>query len=139
MSSIAKRPKLFIVEDDAAYQEIYQEMFRPNYDLHIAGNREDALAVLRKQGFDVALIDMRLKADERGNTDGLGVAQFIRDMGYSTEIILKSGFPIETPEIDARIKKLKPFAVLDKAAEGQVRQLLETVAQAAAKQMASSR
>ena len=133
MSSTARCPKLIIVEDNPAIQKIYKEIFEADYDLQVAGNKEDALAILRKQGFDVALVDMRLKADERGNIDGLDVAQFIRDMGYSTEIILKSGFPTETPEIEARIKKLKPFAVLDKAAEGQVRQLLETVAQAAAK------
>jgi ActR/RegA family two-component response regulator len=96
------------------------------------------LAVLRNQSFDIALVDMRLKADERGNTDGLDVAQFIRDMGYSTQIILKSGFPTETSEIEKKLEILKLFAVLDKAAEGQVRQLSETVAQAAAKQMASS-
>lgn len=138
MSSTVRRPKLIIVEDDPTYQGIYQEMFGLDYDLQMAGKREDAVAILRKQEFDVALLDMRLKADERGNTEGLDVARFIRDMGYSTEIILKSGFPIETPEIEARIRQLRLFAVLDKTTEGQVGQLFEVVAQAAAKSMASS-
>lgn len=131
--SKAKRPKLIIVEDDIIYQGIYQEILEPDYDLHIVGNKEDALAVLRNKGFDVALVDMRLKANEKGNTDGLDVAQFIRDMNFPTAIILKSGFPMETTEITARVKRLNPFAVLDKSGEGQVTELKKLVAQAVAK------
>ena len=133
MNNMARRPKLLIVEDDSTIQDIYQEVFEVDYDLQIAGNKENALTALRNQVFDVAVVDMRLE-DEPENKDGLVVVQFIRELGYAIPVILKSAYPTEVPDIE----RLGLFATLDKTAEGQIRQLQEVVARAAAQSMAHS-
>jgi len=128
-----KRLKLLIIEDNQSYQELYKEILGDKYDIDIAGNKEEALAKVKAQAPDIALVDMRLVFNERGNQDGLDVAQSIRDLGYNTAIILKSGFPTETPEIAKRIESLKVYKVLDKNAQNAVQELVESVNSAAAR------
>ena len=130
MSSIDRRLKLLIVEDNPSYQELYEEILKAEYDFDITGNREEAIEYIKNQEPDIAIIDMRLKADERGNADGLDIAQFIRDLGAQTVLILKSGFPTETPEISARFEKMNVFRVLDKSAENQLEQLINAISDA---------
>ena len=72
-----------------------------------------------------------------GNVEGLDVAQRIRDLEHPTEIVLKSGFPAETPEIVRRLKALNLFAILDKSAQTQAQELLDTIRKAAAKTKAT--
>ncbi len=135
----SKRPRVLIVEDNSSYREMYEEILKANFNLEIVGSKEDAFACLHEQTFDVALVDMRLKANEEGNTDGLDVIQFIRDLNHPTVIILKSGYPTdETPKVKERLDKLAPFAVLDKSTENQVQQLKDAVSRAAAEQGAKA-
>lgn len=131
MSNTAQRLRMLIVEDNPAYQELYREILETEYDLDIISNREEAIAYLRAKEPDIAIIDIRLKADERGNTDGLDIAQFIHDLGYRTILILKSGFPTETPEITARLEKINVFRTLDKSADNQIQQLINAISEAA--------
>jgi len=131
MDSKSPRLKLLVVEDNLAYQELYEELFGVDFDVSLTKNKEEALSFLRRQVPDIALIDMRLVASERDNTDGLDVAQFIRDLDLETTIIVKSGFPTQSPEIAARLEALEPFATLDKSAENQARRLVEVMSQAA--------
>ncbi len=130
MSTTMERLKVLIVEDNPAFQELYEEILEADYNLEAAKNKEEAFAYVRRNEPDIALVDMRLEAKERGNTDGLDVAQLIRDLGYKTEIILKSGFPTETPQITARLERLNIFAVLEKSANDQVRELVDAIAKA---------
>lgn len=124
-------PRILIVEDDPSFQEIYEEILGEEYALHIAANKELAIESVRNQVFDLAIIDMRLKAHEKDNVDGLIVARFIRDLNILMPIILKSGFPTGTPEVNQQMAELKLFAILDKSTEGQVKELRAVVAQAA--------
>jgi CheY-like chemotaxis protein len=130
MSNASKRIRILIVEDNPSFQEIYEEILGANYHLEIVDDKEKAVSFLRGQIPDVAIIDMRLKSDERGNVDGLEIGQFIRDLGYKTIVILKSGFPTESQEITTRIKKLGIFRVLDKNADDQLNQLINAISDA---------
>lgn len=130
------RYRMLVVEDELSYQELYADILSAHYELTMVSSKEAAMSSLRKQSFDIALVDMRLKANERGNIDGIDVIEFIRALNIPTVVILNSGFPTQTPEITARLKKLDVFAVLDKSADGQVEKLTETIAQALAKQKA---
>jgi CheY-like chemotaxis protein len=132
MTGEVGRPKVLIVEDSPIFRDLYVETLTDDYDLVVAVSKELAIAILREQIFAVALVDMRLQDSERDNHDGLEVAQFIRDMGVRTAIVLKSGFPMQTPDIAERIKQLGIHAVLDKSAGNQVRQLREAIAGAIA-------
>ncbi len=131
MGTTVKRLKILIIEDNPAFQELYEEILEADYALEAAENKEEAFACVRKEEPDIALVDMRLEAKEKGNRDGLEVVQLIRDLGYKTEIILKSGFPTETSESTTRMERLNILAVLDKSADDQVQELMDAIAKAA--------
>jgi len=132
MSEAEKRPTVLVIEDELSHQELYAEVMADDYEVTLAGNKAEAAARVRERAFDIALVDMRLGSRERGNRDGLEAAQLMRDLGQQTIIIVKSGFPVETPEVAAWLKKLEVFAVLDKSAVNPMKELMQTMAQAAA-------
>ncbi|MBN1888362.1 MAG: hypothetical protein JW850_10240 [Thermoflexales bacterium] len=129
MDGFTQRFSVLVVEDDLSYQELYAEMLAGEYELVIVTSAEEARGALRQRRFDVAVVDMRLK-QVRDNVDGLDVLEFARALGIPTRFILKSGFPTQTADIEARLSRLQPFAVLDKSADKQAEQLLRLVAQA---------
>jgi CheY-like chemotaxis protein len=126
------RPTVLVIEDNPSYRELYAEILEEEFELAFAAGKDDAIKLLREHVFDAALIDMRLKADERGNVEGLDVAQRIRDLEHPTEIVLKSGFPAERPETLHRLDSLNLFRILDKSADNQAQTLLETLRKAVA-------
>ena len=129
MSGTVFRASVLVVEDNPAYQELYEEVLEAQYDVTVTNSKEDARHLLRTKRFDVAIIDMRLRDDEPENVDGLDIAELIRDLNQSTAMILKSGFPTdEKTEVASRMEKLNFVAVLDKSAKGQVQKLTEAVA-----------
>jgi CheY-like chemotaxis protein len=132
MSKNGDRLKVLVIEDELSHQELYEEVLADEYNLTIVATKEEAATHVREQSFDIALVDMRLVSNARGNRDGLEVAQLIRDLGHQTIIIVKSGFPTETPEVTAWLKKLEIFATLDKSAENPMKELMDTMAKAAA-------
>jgi DNA-binding NtrC family response regulator len=128
---MTQRFSVLVVEDDLSYQELYEEILADEYELEIVASAGEARAALCQRHFDVAVVDMRLK-QVRDNVDGLAVLEFARALDLPTRLILKSGFPTQTADIEARLSRLRPFAVLDKSADNQAEQLLRLVAQAAA-------
>ena len=75
-SDAVGRAGILVLEDSLAYQELYEEVLGTDFDLRIVGSSQEAQACLQEQSYDVLLVDMRLKADERGNVGGLEVAEF---------------------------------------------------------------
>ncbi len=129
MDGLTQRFSVLVVEDELSYQELYEEILADDYELAIVASAEQAMAALRQRDFDVAVVDMRLK-QVRDNVDGLAVLEFARALGVSTKFILKSGFPTQTADIEARLSRLRPFAVLDKSADNQAEQLVQAISQA---------
>ncbi len=127
MNNAAQRPRVLSVDDNPIYQELHEEILGAKYDLSFAEGKKEAIGLVREQVFGVALLDLRLQANERGNTDGLDVAEFIRDMALPTAIIVISGFPTETDEIAARMERLELAAVLDKGEYGYADKLRDAV------------
>ena len=113
---------ILVVEDNPAYQELYRETLGDDYNLLAFGTKQAAFSYLEDHIPDIALVDVRLVADQRGNEDGLEVVRRIQNLGLKTPIILKSGFP--TPDVNV-------FAILDKSADTQVKELQEVVDRAA--------
>src|SRR5512137_2834916 len=101
------RSSVLVVEDDLSYQELYEEILADDYELVIVASAEEAKAALRQRRFDVAVVDMRLR-QARGNVDGLDVLEFACALGAPPKLILKSGFPTQTPDIEARLSRLQP-------------------------------
>lgn len=84
--------QVLIVED----QELWREQFfgealaELGYVVFTASNKEEALALLKQHQFDLAIIDINLTA-VTGNTDGLIVADYLKNIGANTPIIVVSG------------------------------------------------
>ena len=132
MNESLERASMLVVEDSPAYQELYREVFEMDYDLRIVGSGAEARACLLERRYDVLLVDMRLKAEERGNTDGLDVAELAYDLDPSVAIVLKSGYPTETSEIVQRLERIRA-QVLAKSTPNQVEELLDAVSRVVSK------
>jgi CheY-like chemotaxis protein len=127
LNCVNKPIKMLIIEDNISFQEIYEELLGEEYDLDIIGNKKQAIEKVSSRIYDIAIVDMRLVPNERVNQDGLEIAQVIRNMGYRTIIIIKSGFPIESLDVRTRLNKLDVFAVLDKSADNAKKELLDVI------------
>lgn len=84
--------RVLIVED----QELWREQFFGEaledlgYVVFMASTKDEALILLERYQFDLAIIDINLTA-VTGNTDGLAVAEYIEHHGVATPIIVVSG------------------------------------------------
>jgi DNA-binding NarL/FixJ family response regulator len=58
---------------------------------------EDAILLLEKNNYDLALLDMRLDETDEGNVDGLKLAETIRDRWPKVKVVIVTGYG--TPEI----------------------------------------
>jgi DNA-binding NtrC family response regulator len=135
VSDAVGRAGILVVEDSLGYQELYEEVLGVDFDLRIVGSSKEAQACLQGQSYDVLLVDMRLRADERGNVGGLEVAELAFALDPSIAIVLKSGYPIETLEVASRLERIHA-QVLTKGSDNQVSELLDAVRRALSRQRA---
>ena len=73
------KPKLLIIEDDPGLQKQLKWSF-DDYDVVVAGDRESALAQLRRHEPAVCTMDLGLPPDPDGATEGLATLQQILAM-----------------------------------------------------------
>ena len=83
-------PKLLIVEDDAGLQAQLKWAY-DNYEVIIAGNRDQALAALRSEEPAVVTLDLGLPPDPDGTTEGFAVLDAIMEMKPDTKVVVASG------------------------------------------------
>ncbi len=84
------RPKLLIVEDDEGLQAQLKWAY-DNYDVVIAGNRDQALAFLRSEEPAVVTLDLGLPPDPDGTSEGFAVLDAIMAMKPDTKVVVASG------------------------------------------------
>ncbi len=82
--------RLLIVEDDAGLQSQLRWCF-DGYDVVVAGDRENAIAQLRRHNPGVALLDLGLPPDPGGVSEGLATLTEILSMSPETKIIVVTG------------------------------------------------
>ncbi len=83
--------QILIVEDQKLWREqLFAESQELGYTVFLAATKEEALALLDKYQFDLAVVDINLTA-VAGNTDGLAVTDHIKSTGAKTPIIVVSG------------------------------------------------
>lgn len=90
MAEAAKR--VLIVEDQAIWREEFfgEALQELGFIVFPAATKEEALELLDKYQFDLAIIDLNL-TEVPGNTDGLVVADYIENTGTKFPIIVVSG------------------------------------------------
>ena len=84
------KKKLLIVEDDLGLQKQLRWNFDA-YDVLVAGDRESALAHVRRHEPAVITMDLGLPPDRDGATEGFAILQQILSLAPDTKIIVLSG------------------------------------------------
>jgi two-component system NtrC family response regulator len=84
------KPKLLIIEDDPGLQKQLRWSLDA-YDVVVAGDREAALAQVRRHEPAVATMDLGLPPDPDGSTEGLATLQQILALAPDTRVIVLTG------------------------------------------------
>jgi len=85
-----ERPLLMMVEDDIGLQKQMRWSF-DRYNLMFAGDRETALATLRRHEPSVVTLDLGLPPDADGSSEGFATLQEILAFAPSTKVIVLTG------------------------------------------------
>ncbi len=86
----AAKPVLLVVEDDPGLQKQLKWSF-DDLDVVIAGDREAALAALRRHEPPVVTLDLGLPPDADGASEGLATLEQILALAPTTKVIVLSG------------------------------------------------
>jgi two-component system NtrC family response regulator len=84
------RPKLLIVEDDSGLQRQLRWSY-DEYQLFMAGDREEAIELFRAEAPPVVTLDLGLPPDPDGVTEGFATLEEILRIAPDTKIIVASG------------------------------------------------
>jgi two-component system NtrC family response regulator len=84
------KPKLLIIEDDPGLQKQLRWSLDA-YDVVVAGDRESALAQIRRHEPAVVTMDLGLPPDPDGSTEGLATLQQILALAPDTRVIVLTG------------------------------------------------
>jgi two-component system NtrC family response regulator len=90
MAKKAKLKKLLVVEDDPGLQSQLRWCFE-GYEVVIAGDRESALAEMRKHQASVVTLDLGLPPDPANASEGLATLEAIRAEFPHTKVIVVTG------------------------------------------------
>lgn len=94
------RPKLLIVEDDPGLQRQLRWAYE-DYQLFIAGDREEAIEILRAETPDVVTLDLGLPPDPDGTSEGFATLAEMLTIKPDTKIIIASGHGARESALDA--------------------------------------
>ena len=101
MSETASSAQLLIVEDDEGLRRQYRWVF-PELQVTLTGNREEAIAVAKRQAIAVAIVDLGLPPLPDEPTEGFATLAAIREASPHTKVIIATGqgaeFKIELPK-----------------------------------------
>jgi two-component system NtrC family response regulator len=84
------RPKLLIVEDDVGLQRQLRWAYE-DYNVLIAGDREEAIEMVRAEAPDVVTLDLGLPPDPDGTSEGFAALAEILQIKPDTKVIVASG------------------------------------------------
>jgi len=82
---------LLIVEDDPGLQSQLKWSFSEKYKVLTAGDREEALSLVRKNTPPVVTLDLGLPPDPGGISEGFAALQEILDISPATKVIVITG------------------------------------------------
>jgi two-component system NtrC family response regulator len=88
--STQNKPKLLIIEDDPGLQKQLRWSLDA-YDVVVAGDREAALAQIRRHEPAVVTMDLGLPPDPDGSTEGLATLQQMLALAPDTRVIVLTG------------------------------------------------
>ena len=84
------KPKLLIVEDDEGLCSQYRWAF-PDCDVLLANNRQQAIALVKKENPPVAIMDLGLPPDPDGVSEGFATLDEVQRIAPRTKVIVVTG------------------------------------------------
>jgi DNA-binding response OmpR family regulator len=101
--------RILIVDDDQSCRESLRLLLSlENFDVAVAADGQEALALVKEYVPDVLLVDWKLS----GPIDGLQVAEALRAIHPKVQVVVITGYP--SAELEARVKSLPAFQYLRK-------------------------
>ena len=91
MQGNAVNRRLLIIEDDPGLQSQMRWCFDESTEVTVAGDRDSALAALRRHEPQVATLDLGLPPDPGGASEGFRLLEDILTLAPSTKIIVVTG------------------------------------------------
>lgn len=91
---IHRKMKLLLVEDDLQTSKLLMELLKPDYDVLLAQDGQEALDIFQSQGCDIALIDFSIPV-----YSGDVVARAMRKEGSQTVTVLITGWVLEPDDV----------------------------------------
>lgn len=80
--------KILVVDDEAPVRDLLVDLFKKEYCLAVTcSSGEEALELLKKEVFDVALLDIKL-----GGMSGLDLLKVIRQKYVNLPVVMITGF-----------------------------------------------
>lgn len=98
--------KVMALDDQKSMQNILSFALKKSFEVTTVGTAADAIETAKQGGFDFLLFDIVLDNDD---TDGIGVAQKLQEIGVNTPFAFLSSMTEETlePDMKERVKTLK--------------------------------
>ena len=88
---MATTAPLLIVEDDAGLRRQLRWALSEDFEIFEAGDREQGLALLRREEPNAVLLDLGLPPDKDGTSEGFAALDEILSLRPSTKVIVASG------------------------------------------------
>jgi CheY-like chemotaxis protein len=138
---MGEKGKVLIVEDEATWRKLYQKVLeKEGYRVWTAGRLPEALDLLDRHFFHVAIVDIRLVDDQPGNQDGIEVVKRISQADEGTKAIIITAFGTIQMTRDA-FKEYQVFEFMEKQTHDQARfcQVVEQAVEEARNQVMDRR
>jgi len=107
--------RILVIDDDPSWQELLAESIQGSdaappggLALHVAGSYDEADALLDRQHFHLAFVDLRLKEDQR-ELEGKRLVQKIVGLDEGTSVVIATGHA----DVSTAITALREWNVLD--------------------------
>lgn len=103
--------RILVVDDDENFRRLFfQTLQKGGYQVRTAESGEDAVVLLQKESFDLALIDIRMSP-----TDGFSLLEKVKKTYPSMKTVMISAF--STPDTQTRSLQLGADRCLTKPVE----------------------
>lgn len=104
--------RILVVDDDPSWQELLSESIQEAgigpYSLHVASSYNEADALLNRQHFHLAFVDLRLREEAR-ELEGKRIAAKIVQQDDGTSIVIATGHA----DVETALTAVKEWQVLD--------------------------
>jgi len=100
--------RVLIVEDIPESRSTYQiTLSLDGHTVDVAQSKSEALELISKRSYDVAVVDLRLAEDDEANMEGLDILEALHDSREGTALIVLSGHGT----VESSIKAYEKFNI----------------------------